>query len=340
MRTFHMRVTGDSVELDGAVAGVQGSGNVDKLVVRFDPAWEGLAKTALWRDAHGEAAGEPKVFTAEMLVDPTQSRLDYILLVPPEALRWAGQCALVIEGWKDGALGRTVTQEFQVVAAPPASQGTPVTPTQAQQLQSEIEGLLGNVIQETEAAKAYKEEAREYRDEAQQAAIHAAEDATWASDSAKEAADYADRAAETYSRIQEVAGDCQDYAEEAADSAQEAEDFARAAEEAAGHGPYVGGGGTWLVWDGVQGCYQDTGVPAQGPRGETGPTGPQGVAGPRGPQGIQGPEGPAGPAGVAVATDGAYAFHVDSSGCLILSYTGSTAPNFAIDGQGSLILTL
>ncbi len=335
-----MRVTGDSVALDGAVAGVQGSGNVDKLVVRFDPAWEGLAKTALWRDAHGEAAGEPKVFTAEMLVDPTQSQLDYILLVPPEALRWAGQCALVIEGWKDGALGRTVTQEFQVVAAPPASQGTPVTPTQAQQLQSEIEGLIGNVTQEAQAAKAYKEEAGAYRDAARQEADRAAREAGHAADSAQAAADRAKAAEETYSRALEVAGDCRDYAQEAADSAQEAGNFAQAAQEAAGRGPYVGESGTWLVWDGAQGVYRDTGVPAQGPRGETGPTGPQGVVGPRGPQGIQGPEGPAGPAGVAVATDGAYAFHVDPSGCLILSYTGSTAPNFTVDGQGSLILTL
>ena len=333
MRTFHMTVTGDRVTVDGAVAGVQGSGNVDRLVVRFDPSWASYAKSALWQDAHGEIAGEPKLFTAEMLVDPTQSLLDYILVVPPEALRWAGRCALVIDGWKDGTLGRTVTQEFQVVAAPPASQGTPVTPTQAQQLQSEIEGMIGRVTQETEAAKAYKEEAREHRDAAQQAAIHAAEDATWASDSAKEAADCADRAAETYSRVLEVAGDCHNYAEEAADSAQEAEEAAR-------HYPCVGAGGTWLVWDAALGGYRDTGVPAQGPQGETGETGPQGAVGPRGPQGIQGPEGPAGPAGVAVATDGAYAFHIDSSGCLILSYTGSVAPNFAIDDQGFLILTL
>ena len=72
-----------------------------------------------------------------------------------------------------------------------------------------------------------------------------------------------------------------------------------------------------------------------------GAKGEQGTVGPQGPQGVQGPQGPQGPAGAAVATDGAYAFHVDGNGHLILSYTGQTAPAFSIDqATGHLILTL
>ena len=109
MRTMHMTVTGDNVTLDSAVAGVQGSGNVDKLVVSFDPSWDGYAKTAAWWDAHGDQAGEPRVLTADLLVDPAADARHYILVVPPKALALAGRCTLVIDGYLDGALARRRT---------------------------------------------------------------------------------------------------------------------------------------------------------------------------------------------------------------------------------------
>ena len=83
------------------------------------------------------------------------------------------------------------------------------------------------------------------------------------------------------------------------------------------------------------------------PAGEVGPAG---QTGPQGPQGVQGPKGDTGTAAV-VAADGLYGFHVvnDSSspqyGHLILTYTGESAPDFAIDTDvesetyGHLILT-
>ncbi len=148
-----MRVTGDVVQTDSSVAGVQGSGNVDKIVVTFDDAWDGFAKTAHWWDGHGAQAGEPRVLTLDMLVDKeyTDERT-YILVVPPEALRCAGMCKLVIDGYKYGALARTVCQEFQVVPAPASAKGAEMTPTQAQQLQGEIESVLGDLSQVKRAA--------------------------------------------------------------------------------------------------------------------------------------------------------------------------------------------
>lgn len=152
MRTIHMRVTGDTVELDSSVAGVQGSGNVDKVVVSFDEAWDGYAKSACWWDGHGVQAGEPRLLTADMLVDLTRDDRTYILVAPPEALRWPGACTLVIDGYQDGTLARTARQELQVVPAPASALGTAVTPTQAQQLQSEIEVMVAAVTQAGEAA--------------------------------------------------------------------------------------------------------------------------------------------------------------------------------------------
>lgn len=146
-----MAVHGDAVTLDSAVAGVQGSGNVDKLVVRFDEGWDGYAKSVCWWDAHGIRAGEPRLLTAELLVDAADGK-SYILLTPPEALRWPGKCSLVIDGWKDGCLARTVRQEFQVVPAPASAKGSDVTPSQAQQLQSEIEHMVDVMTVAQEAA--------------------------------------------------------------------------------------------------------------------------------------------------------------------------------------------
>lgn len=81
----------------------------------------------------------------------------------------------------------------------------------------------------------------------------------------------------------------------------------------------------------------------QGPIGATGaqgPIGPTGGPGPQGPPGIQGPPGPQGINGVAVAAAGTYAFNVDEAGHLILHYTGDDAPDFSINSNGHLILTV
>lgn len=76
------------------------------------------------------------------------------------------------------------------------------------------------------------------------------------------------------------------------------------------------------------------------PQGRQGDTGPQGAVGPKGEQGIPGPEGPRGIDGVAVSVEGTYAFNVNADGHLIVSYTGDTAPDFAINDDGHLILTI
>lgn len=70
------------------------------------------------------------------------------------------------------------------------------------------------------------------------------------------------------------------------------------------------------------------------------PKGNQGDVGPEGKQGIQGPPGKDGINGVSVPEAGQYAFNVDERGHLILSYTGSTAPNFSIEENGHLYLNI
>lgn len=300
MRTFHMKVTGDNVVLDSAVAGVQGSGNVDKLVVYFDHAWDGYAKSAAWWDAHGVQAGEPMLLTADMLVDITKDPRSYILLVPPAALRSPGRCALVIDGWKDGALARTVTQEFQVVPAPASAKAADIPPSQLQQMQAQVDELLPMMRQVLDS-----EERREENE------IFRQEEETNRRDWERERQE----------------------AEKARQAA--SQEAVAAALAVAQHPPYVGANGNWTVWTYASG-YVDSGARAVGPQG---PQGPQGIPGPPGPQGPEGPQGPQGIHGVVVEFAGLYAFDVNDEGHLMLHYNDpADAPELSINDQGHLVM--
>lgn len=94
------------------------------------------------------------------------------------------------------------------------------------------------------------------------------------------------------------------------------------------HPPKPGADGYWMLWDEVNG-YQASRLPvgSAGPKGERGETGPQG---PAGPQGLS---------GATVSAEGAYGFDV-ADGHLRLHYAGDTAPDFALDEDGHLILTM
>ena len=83
------------------------------------------------------------------------------------------------------------------------------------------------------------------------------------------------------------------------DAVAEAKRAAEGADAAASHQPRIGGSGTWEVWDAAAGAYVDTGVAAQGPKGDKGEQGAQGAAGPRGEQGPKGDAGEKGAPGAA-----------------------------------------
>lgn len=117
--------------------------------------------------------------------------------------------------------------------------------------------------------------------------------------------------------------------------------------------------------EGVRGLQGIQGIPGergpqglqgiQGPAGEKGDTGDTGARGPEGPQGLQGPKGdkgdpgepgPQGPKGdtgdITTALDAQFIqFTVNSSGELILNYTGLSAPDatYKINDKGELEVT-
>lgn len=70
---------------------------------------------------------------------------------------------------------------------------------------------------------------------------------------------------------------------------------------------------------------------SKGDKGDTGKTGDTGGKGDPGNRGIN---------GVAVAADGQYAFNVSEAGDLIVSYTGTEAPDLYIANDGTLRLRI
>lgn len=193
MRIVNMTVTGDLVEVDGSVVGVQGSGNADTLRLTFDAVWDGWAKTAVWWDAHGGEAVS-WTLTADLLEDVAVSVRRYLLPVPPEALRYGGPCNLVVDGYRDGKRGRTVTQTFDVARAPvraAVAGGAVTSPTDMEQMQGQVDELLGQ-LQSVLSAEDERTEEENVRREAE--ALRAENENTRTANEAARLADEIDRA--------------------------------------------------------------------------------------------------------------------------------------------------
>ncbi len=145
MRVIHMALQGDAAQLDSSVAGIQGSGNVDELILRFDPSWDGFAKTLTWWDALGQNPVQ-RSLTADLLVDAAEDTRTYRTVIPPEPLAKAGRCQMVVDGYVEGKRARSVCVELDVLGAPVAAvRSADLTPTQAEQLRVEIESVLDDL---------------------------------------------------------------------------------------------------------------------------------------------------------------------------------------------------
>lgn len=293
MRTIYMRVTGDAVTRDSTVAGVQGSGNVDQVVLAFDGSWDGYTKRCVWWDAHGAPAAR-RLLTAELLVDPASDTRTYMIPVPPEALRYGGECSLVVEGTAEGRRARSIAQSLRVVTAPLDETAKELTPGEVEQIQAQVDALLPKLreVLDSEKSRAGQEALRVEAETARaEAEVQREEDSQAAT---------------------------------------------QAAWAAANHPPQVGPNGNWQVWSSQTGAYRDTGVAAQGPKGDTGAQGPKGDQGERGPRGETGPKGEDG-ALIDLET-GVFAMSVSGEGHLLVSVNvQEDAPPLEIDEKGHLI---
>ena len=172
-RIIEVKVGGNHLTKDSRKAGTQHEANVTALRIEFDAGWDGYAKTVTFWDALGQNPVK-RTLTADLLEDITKSTRIYLCLIPGEPMAYAGDMSFVIDGYADGKRQRSLEDRLRVTAAdyaPDASQPTDPTPSQAEQLQAQIDTLLQDMADEAikadnartaaESAQAKAEAARE-----------------------------------------------------------------------------------------------------------------------------------------------------------------------------------
>lgn len=268
-RTIPLKIQNEYITGDKVLIGAAGSHNDVVLRMEFSPMWEGLTKTVQFRDALGETTIEV-LLTADMLeADDTSV---YLVPVPNGAKKYAGEMTLCVKGAAvageketratTAVYGRFTVGESKWDTSAETEQDVP--PTQAEQLQSQIENVLATIVDArkaaTEAAKSAEgaalsqsraqtseQYAGEYAQAAANSATRALESATAsassataakasegaAAGSATNAAASATSAGKSASAASEKASDAANSASAAATSAQTAQSAAGAATDAA-----------------------------------------------------------------------------------------------------------
>lgn len=166
MRIIEVTINGSCITRDCQNAGVQGEVNASVLRIGFDPGWDGLAKTLTWWDARGENEVK-RLLTAELLEDVAASSRVYLAPIPGEALKKPGKCRFAVDGYTDGQRVRSVYSELVVKPAgrPGEPEAGDPTPTQAEQLQVQIDTVMDTLssgLADAEAATAAAQTARSY----------------------------------------------------------------------------------------------------------------------------------------------------------------------------------
>lgn len=306
-RKIVINVNGSHLRKDNDLAGVTGEGNSTTMNIIFDNGWEGMAKTVTFWNARGQNPVK-RTLTADMLTDLKTSILDYSITIPPEPLEYEGRMTFVIDGYVDGVRRRSLSDTLKVRYSPmDIDAGEPIdpTPTQAEQLQKQIDTLLDDIQEEAIKAEDAADRSESAASRAEYAEILAerhkndartyAEAAEEACSDAEVACNNAEDAYESAKTEREAAEDAREAAE---DAQKKAEDAKAAAEEAVMYAPMISDvTGNWMVYDLDKEMYIDTGHKAQG---KTGDKGDPGDPGDKGDPGVPGRDGYS---GVYIGTD-------------------------------------
>lgn len=237
-RTIPLKIQNEYIIGDKVLIGAAGSHNDVVLRMEFSSMWDGLAKTAQFSDALGENV-IPVILTANLLENNTTNV--YLVTVPVDAKKYEGRMALAIKGAAVSAQKETRATmaaygTFRVAESnwnEAAETEQDVSATQAEQLQSQIDTILGTIQDARTAAGA---------------------------------------AAASASEAESSADDAEANANAAESSANAAAEAAKKAANSVAHVPYIGDNNHWLVWDVATGAYVDTGVYATGQDGKDGST--------------------------------------------------------------------
>lgn len=143
-RIIEVKVRGNYLVKDNSVAGVQGEANSTYLRIEFDDGWDGYAKTIMWLNATGtETAG--RVLTTDQLEDIADSTRIYLTPIPGEALTEWGEVVFAIDGYINGKRKKSAYGKLKVKPGEEFAVLEDVTPSQAEQLQTQIEAIVDEV---------------------------------------------------------------------------------------------------------------------------------------------------------------------------------------------------
>lgn len=243
-RIIPCQVTDEYVRGSGVVVGAAGSHNDVALRLEFGPMWAGTARSIVWKDALG---GNPTVTILGTDLLETGETEVYIVPIPAEPKAFAGDLSMtikgaVVEGEVETSATLTARAFFTVMESDwdeDAAESGDVNPTQAEQLQAQIEEIKDSIVAATQAATeaaasadaaaASETAAGGYADSAGNSANLAALSAQAAAGSATEAND--SRLAAALSAVN--AGEAQEAAESAATQAEASNQAAAQSQSAA-----------------------------------------------------------------------------------------------------------
>lgn len=348
-RTITVNVVKEFARQDSQNGGIQGSGNVDHLRLRFSEDWDGYAKTCVFWDANGE--NPVKVIVgADKLEDMTKDPRTYIIDIPPEPLAVEGTYTVVIDGYLDGKRGRSETIRLKSNGAQIADDaGEPAdpTPSQAEQLQQEIEKIIPNIQAVATEAKSWAvggtgsrdgedtDNAKYYAKQSEKSAQESAQGMENISQQVEAAKGYAESAKteslHAANRAQS-ASESERNALESSESAKTAESNAKISEQSSAESARQSEEARQAI-ENMTASAVSVGPDAEPYVKKTSYGGVVNLE-----FGLR--DGEPGPPGYTVPADGLYAFHIDKNGDLIITYTGDEVPPFSIDQNGDLIYTL
>lgn len=156
-RTIPLKIQNEYIAGDKVLIGAAGSHNDVVLRMEFSPLWDGLTKTVQFRDALGEKTIET-LLTADLL--EKNSTTVYMVPVPNGAKKYAGEMTLAVKGAavSGDKETRATTAVYGVFTVGESKWDTSaeteqdVPPTQAEQLQSQIENVLATIVDARKAA--------------------------------------------------------------------------------------------------------------------------------------------------------------------------------------------
>ena len=197
MREIPIQVTDEYVRGAGVAVGAAGSHDDVALRISFSPMWTGTARSIVWLDAAGENPTTTQLGTGLLAEGETEV---YLVPIPAEPKALPGEMTMTIKGatvsgGKETTATLTAAARFRVLESawdPDAEESADITPTQAEQLRSEIDAVKADIVVvrgvaaaeegrktaeaarvRAETARAEKETNRETAEEARQKAEEA-----------------------------------------------------------------------------------------------------------------------------------------------------------------------